>query len=90
MALLTEKDIEKAHLNKWLFSNNFIAKTFQFKNFTEAMAFMLKVAFICEKQNHHPNWSNIYNTVEIKLQTHDVGGVTNKDIALAKEIDLLF
>lgn len=89
MNILTEQEL-KILLKDWIYLDQFISKTFKFKNFKEAMAFMLKVAFVCEKLNHHPNWSNVYNIVEIKLQTHDAGGVTAKDIELAKAIDLIF
>lgn len=72
----------------WKEENNQLKKTFEFKNFIEAFAFMTKVAFIAEKMNHHPNWSNVWNKVEICLCTHDAGNiVTEKDRKLAKEID---
>lgn len=74
----------------WKESPNKLSRTFQFKNFVEAFAFMTQVAFIAEKMNHHPNWTNVYNTVEIHLSTHDAGDiVTEKDRQLAKAIDTL-
>lgn len=74
----------------WKQENNQLKRTFIFKDFVEAFAFMTKVAFLAEKHNHHPNWSNVYNRVEIALTTHDAGNtVTEKDIALANEIDKL-
>jgi 4a-hydroxytetrahydrobiopterin dehydratase len=74
----------------WTHENNQLKRTFVFKNFIEAFAFMTKVAFLAEKMNHHPNWSNVYNRVEICLTTHDAGNtVTDKDHALAKAIDKL-
>ncbi|MCS6832875.1 MAG: 4a-hydroxytetrahydrobiopterin dehydratase [Flammeovirgaceae bacterium] len=74
----------------WKQENNQLKRTFVFKDFVEAFAFMTKVAFLAEKHNHHPNWSNVYNRVEIALTTHDAGNtVTEKDIALANEIDQL-
>lgn len=74
----------------WKEENNTLSKTFQFKNFIEAFAFMTKVAFLAEKQNHHPNWSNVYNSVTINLTTHDAGNtVTEKDRTLAASIDKL-
>lgn len=74
----------------WKQENNQLKRTFVFKDFVEAFAFMTKVAFLAEKHNHHPNWSNVYNRVEIALTTHDAGNtVTEKDIALANEIDRL-
>ena len=67
-----------------------LKKSFKFKNFIEAFAFMTKVALIAEKMDHHPNWSNVYNTVAIALNTHDQGNtITEKDRKLAAEIDKL-
>lgn len=72
----------------WIEEDNKLKKTFKFSDFQEAFAFMTRVAFLAEKQNHHPNWSNVYNTVEIELTTHDQGNVvTEKDRKLAKAID---
>lgn len=74
----------------WKEENNQLKKTFQFKNFTEAFAFMTRVAFIAEKMNHHPDWKNVYNRVEISLSTHDAGDiVTERDRKLAEAIDKL-
>ena len=66
-----------------------ISRVFKFKNFVDAFGFMSQVAILAEKANHHPEWSNVYAKVEIVLTTHDAGGVTEKDIQLAKEIDKL-
>ena len=75
----------------WTEENNNLQATFKFKDFTEAFAFMTEVAFHAEKQNHHPNWSNVWNTVEIRLNTHDAGGiVTDNDHQLASAIDAVF
>lgn len=72
----------------WVEKNNKLTKTFKFTDFQEAFAFMTRVAFLAEKHDHHPNWSNVYNTVEIELTTHDDGNtVTEKDRKLAKAID---
>ena len=74
----------------WKEENNKLTKTFEFKNFTEAFAFMVRVAFLAEAHGHHPDWSNVYNTVTIHLNTHDQGGiVTEKDRKLAEAIDAL-
>ncbi len=71
----------------WKEEDNKLSATFRFKDFTEAFAFMTEVAFHAEKQNHHPNWSNVWNTVKIDLTTHDAGNtVTQKDHTLAKSI----
>lgn len=74
----------------WREENNFLVKEFVFKNFKEAFAFMIRVAAIAEEMQHHPLWTNVYNKVEIKLNTHDAGNkVTEKDRKLAAAIDKL-
>ncbi|NBR16246.1 MAG: pterin-4-alpha-carbinolamine dehydratase [Crocinitomicaceae bacterium] len=74
----------------WIETNNQLYKKFSFKDFSEAFAFMTRVAFLSEKSNHHPKWTNVYNTVEVWLSTHDAGNViTEKDKELAKAIDSL-
>ena len=64
-----------------------IQKSFKFADFNEAWGFMTRVAMAAEKADHHPEWSNVYNKVEIVLSTHDAGGLSEKDVALAKVID---
>lgn len=64
-----------------------IHKKFVFKDFNEAFGFMTRVALLAEKMDHHPEWSNIYRTVEVTLATHDAGGVTDNDIRMAKAMD---
>ncbi|MFN8355513.1 MAG: 4a-hydroxytetrahydrobiopterin dehydratase [Spirosomataceae bacterium] len=72
----------------WTEQNNQLIRTFTFKDFSEAFGFMARVALLAEKMEHHPNWSNVWNTVVIQLCTHDAGNiVTDKDRALAKAID---
>lgn len=66
-----------------------IGRTFKFRTFSEAFAFMARVALLAEKADHHPDWSNSYNRVTIALSTHAAGGLTDKDVALAKAIDAL-
>ena len=74
----------------WKEENNTLYKKFEFKNFSEAFAFMTRVAIEAEKMDHHPRWTNVYNRVEIWLNTHDAGDViTEKDHKLAKRIDAL-
>lgn len=74
----------------WEEKNNTLYKKFEFKNFSEAFAFMTRVAIEAEKMNHHPLWTNVYNRVEIWLSTHDAGDiVTDKDKKLADKIDAL-
>ena len=66
-----------------------IHKSFKFKDFIEAFGFMSQSALIAEKMDHHPEWANVYNKVEVTLTTHSAGGVTEKDIILAKAMDRL-
>ncbi len=66
---------------------NAITKTFKFKNFTEAFGWMTSMALYAEKKDHHPEWFNVYSTVEVTLSTHDAGGVTNLDLDLAREMN---
>jgi 4a-hydroxytetrahydrobiopterin dehydratase len=74
----------------WIEENNNLYKKFEFKDFSEAFAFMTRVALAAEKMNHHPLWTNVYNKVEIWLSTHDAGDiVTDKDRKLAAIIDKL-
>lgn len=75
---------------EWTEQNNRLKKTFKFKDFSEAFAFMTRVALLAEKMDHHPYWTNVYNTVNIELSTHDASDVvTDKDRKLAKAIDQL-
>lgn len=74
----------------WTETNNSLQRTFTFKDFSEAFAFMTRVALLAEKHDHHPEWSNVWNRVEITLRTHSAGNVvTDKDRKLAAEIDKL-
>lgn len=66
-----------------------IKKTFTFKNFIEAFGFMTRAAIWAEKWNHHPEWFNVYKTVEVTLATHDVGGLSELDVKLARKMDTL-
>jgi 4a-hydroxytetrahydrobiopterin dehydratase len=71
----------------WTFDRDALVKTFEFASFREAMGFMTRVAFEAEELNHHPDWSNVYNRVAVRLNTHDAGGkVTQKDVELARRI----
>lgn len=75
----------------WKKENNQLQRSFEFKDFVEAFAFMTKVAFAAEKLGHHPNWSNVYNKVDILLFTHEAeNSVTEKDVKLSKVIDKIF
>lgn len=74
----------------WKEENNTLTQSFKFNDFVEAWSFMTKVAMIAEKMDHHPEWSNVYNTVNITLTTHDKGNtITAKDRELAKKIETL-
>ena len=66
-----------------------ITRAFKFADFSAAWAFMSRVALLAEKQDHHPEWSNVYNRVEITLSTHDAGGLSDRDVTLAQAIDTL-
>ncbi|NND32778.1 MAG: pterin-4-alpha-carbinolamine dehydratase [Saprospiraceae bacterium] len=75
----------------WQNKNDKLSRTFKFNDFSEAFAFMTQVAIEAEKQNHHPWWSNVYDTVNIELNTHDAGNiVTQKDRDLAAAIDTIY
>ena len=67
-----------------------ISRSFQFRDFARAFGWMAEMALVAEKMDHHPEWLNIYNRVEVTLATHDVGGITQKDIALAQAMDAAF
>ena len=75
----------------WIEENNQLKRSFEFKDFVEAFTFMTKVAFAAEKIGHHPNWSNVYNKVDILLFTHEAKNIiTEKDLKLSKKIDMIF
>ena len=74
----------------WRIEANKLSQTFRFKNFIEAFGFMSQVALVAEKHNHHPEWSNVYRTVQIQLTTHDVGGLSVLDFMLAENIQRIF
>jgi len=71
----------------WEYEDNAIHTSFQFDDFKDAFSVMTRIAFEVEILNHHPDWSNVYNTLQISLSTHDAGGVTEKDFQLAKSIN---
>ena len=87
--LLQERELQElvVKIPGWEINPEQIQREFNFANFIEAFSFMTKVALICEKYNHHPNWENVYSKVIIKLNTHDLGGITNLDQTLASEIN---
>jgi len=71
----------------WHHDGNWLRRTFTFGDFSEAFGFMARAALAADRLDHHPNWSNVYATVEVALQTHDVGGVTSLDVDLAGEMN---
>lgn len=75
-------------LNDWQVQDGKLHKVFEFQDFAEAFAFMARVALVAEKADHHPDWSNSYRKVVIDLVTHSTGGITQKDIDLARTIDV--
>ncbi|PKA99558.1 4a-hydroxytetrahydrobiopterin dehydratase [Flavobacteriaceae bacterium MAR_2009_75] len=89
MKKFTEKEIEKnlEQLEGWEYVDGAIETSFEFKNFKEAFSVMTRIAFECEAQEHHPDWQNVYNTLNIRLNTHDADGVTEKDFKLAQSIE---
>ena len=78
-------------LDEWDYdeARDAITRRFTFVDFSEAFGFMARVALLAEKADHHPEWSNVWNRVDIALTTHDAGGLSHKDVALAEAIDLL-
>lgn len=93
MAKLSAKDRDAAlkALEGWVYDekSDAISRDFKFKDFSEAFAFMTRVALLAQTANHHPEWSNVYNKVSVTLTTHDAGGVTAKDVEMATGIDKL-
>ena len=86
-----ERALALAGLPGWTYeaSRDALIRDFKFKDFSEAFAFMTRVALLAQAADHHPEWSNVYNKVSIALSTHDAGGVSARDTALAAEIDKL-
>lgn len=87
----TEREESLRGLSGWIYDEkaDAIDRIFKFKDFSEAFAFMSRVALAAEKAGHHPDWSNSYNSVAIRLSTHDAGGLSARDIALARAIDTI-
>lgn len=85
----SERDDALAILPGWLLRADglAIAKSFRFGDFAEAFAFMTRIAILAEKADHHPEWFNVYNRVDITLTTHDAGGLSTRDLALAEAIE---
>ena len=86
-----ERDAALARLPQWTLvdGRDAIARRFTFRDFNAAFGFMTRVALIAERMNHHPEWSNVWNRVDVTLSTHDAGGLTERDVALAEAMDKL-
>lgn len=91
LTLIAPETVSK-QLPAWSLCRNGAAvhRSFKFKDFAEAFSFMTRLAFFSEKNDHHPEWSNVYRTVDIELTTHDAGGITERDISWALEADRLY
>jgi 4a-hydroxytetrahydrobiopterin dehydratase len=76
-------------LPHWMLDGEHLKRTIRFQDFSQAFAFMTRVALLAEQQDHHPEWFNVYNRVEIALTTHDAGGLSARDLKLARSIDAL-
>jgi 4a-hydroxytetrahydrobiopterin dehydratase len=89
MKKLTDSEIKDKIelLQDWDYCDNALNTNFEFDNFKDCMSAMNRIAFECEALNHHPEWKNVYNKLEIRLTTHDAGGVTDLDFKLAKTIN---
>ena len=84
------RELLTVNLKSWSFDGTYITRAVKFKSFVEAFSFMTAIALVAEKMDHHPEWSNVYNSVTIKLNTHDANGITQMDLDLAQAIDKLY
>lgn len=91
MKVISEADITSwlAGQANWQLAGGKLVASLQFRDFNEAWGFMNRVALLAEQQHHHPEWSNVYNRVDIALVTHDAGGITERDLQLAESISEL-
>ena len=91
MTLLDNDTIEAKllQLPDWEYFDDALHAEFEFENFKDCFSAMSRIAFECEALNHHPDWHNVYNVLKISLSTHEAGGVTQKDFALAEAIDAI-
>jgi len=89
VAKATEAEIQRAlaELDSWTIVDGKLHREWKFRNFVRAFGFMSQVALLAERAAHHPEWSNVYNRVVVDLTTHEAGGITQKDLDLAREID---
>lgn len=91
MKKLSEAQINEQlkNIKGWNYENGSITKSFKFNDFKETFSIMTRIAFECEAMNHHPDWENVYNSLKISLNTHDVGGITENDFSLAQKIETI-
>lgn len=92
IAKLSEQEVGKAleQLPDWTLRSGQLWRKFECRDFVNAFGFMTQIALIAERSDHHPDWSNVYRTIEIKLSTHEAGGISTRDIQMAHEIDALW
>lgn len=83
------EQLNQGKTTQWQLADGKLTKQFRFANFQKAFGFMTMCALYCEKVNHHPEWSNVYNRVTVQLSTHEVKGISEKDFDLANQMDLL-
>ena len=88
-ALEAYETLQQQSQAKWQLQEDSLQTQWKFKDFVQAMAFMNAVAEVAERMNHHPEWSNVYNRVKVRLTTHDAGGLTHLDFELARAMDRL-
>jgi 4a-hydroxytetrahydrobiopterin dehydratase len=74
----------------WVLKDGFLKKSFKFKSFNNAIKFVIKVSVMCEEINHHPKWTNIYNTIDIELNTHDINGISELDFKLSEYMNITY
>ena len=89
---LSDSDVvtRTATLPGWEFRDGGLHRKLEFRDFVEAFSFMTAVALLAERMSHHPEWSNVYNTVTVRLTTHDVGGISENDFAMAAEMSRIY
>lgn len=89
-SILSPNEIDAAlkRLHNWEFTGGKLCREFRFRDFNEAFGFMTRVALVAENLGHHPEWSNVYGTVQVQLYTHDVKGITDYDLTLAGKMDV--
>ena len=93
MKALSTKEVNELlpiKLKNWSFDGTYLSRNYKFSNFISAFSFMTAVAIVAEKMDHHPDWSNVYNSVTIKLNSHDAKGITGLDFELGESIEKIF